>query len=60
MGSNVESGAGEKGKLKSPLYSNGTSEMETQKIVGAVEGFKSGDAAIKINTSNAIEENFGN
>lgn len=59
MGNNIESGAGEKGKLKSPLYSNGTPEMDTDKIVGAVEGFKSGDAAIKVNTSNAIKEDFG-
>lgn len=42
MGNNtVESGEGA-GKLRSPLYSNGTPEMESQQNVGAVEGPKKG------------------
>lgn len=53
MGSNVESGGGE--KMKSPLYSNGTSEMDSSKIVGAVEGPKSAPAC---DTSNATVHSF--
>ena len=43
MGNNtVEGNAGAEGRLRSPLYSNGTPEMENQQNVGTVEGPKKG------------------
>jgi hypothetical protein len=41
MGNNIESGDGS-AKVRTPLYSNGTPEMDGHENVGAVEGPKKG------------------